>query len=71
MIIDAHHHLGQPDRGYHWLDDPALAAIRRPFTPADLTAALTSTGVDGTVLVDLASEAAAYVHGTVLAVDGG
>ncbi|PTA47906.1 amidohydrolase [Micromonospora sp. RP3T] len=52
MIIDAHHHLWQPDRGYHWLDDPALAAIRRPFTPADLTAELASAGVDGTVLVE-------------------
>ncbi|MGW0506875.1 amidohydrolase family protein [Micromonospora sp. NPDC003241] len=52
MIIDAHHHLWQPDHGYHWLDDPALAAIRRPFTPTDLTRELTATGVDGTVLVE-------------------
>ncbi|MFI7024999.1 amidohydrolase family protein [Micromonospora sp. NPDC049900] len=52
MIIDAHHHLWQPEHGYTWLDDPALAAIRRPFTPADLTTELVATGVDGTVLVE-------------------
>jgi L-fuconolactonase len=52
MIIDAHHHLWQPDHGYDWLKDPALVAIRRPFTPADLTTELTATGVDGTVLVE-------------------
>ncbi|GAA0921789.1 amidohydrolase family protein [Virgisporangium aurantiacum] len=52
MMIDAHHHLWQPDRGYTWLDEPGLADIRRPFTPADLTAELDATGVDGTVLVE-------------------
>ncbi|MFD0818429.1 amidohydrolase family protein, partial [Micromonospora zhanjiangensis] len=52
MIIDAHHHLWQPERGYHWLDEPGLAAIRRPFTPADLTAEITAAGVSGTVLVE-------------------
>ncbi len=52
MIIDAHHHLWQPERGYRWLDEPELAAIRRPFTPADLTAELAAAGVDRTVLVE-------------------
>ncbi|KXK63850.1 amidohydrolase [Micromonospora rosaria] len=52
MIIDAHHHLWRPERGYAWLDDPGLAAIRRPFTPADLVAEVTATGVRGTVLVE-------------------
>ncbi|GGM10699.1 MULTISPECIES: amidohydrolase family protein [Micromonospora] len=52
MIIDAHHHLWLPERGYDWLDAPEVAAIRRPFTPADLTAELTAAGVTGTVLVE-------------------
>ncbi|MDG6108770.1 amidohydrolase family protein [Dactylosporangium aurantiacum] len=52
MIIDAHHHLWQPERGYQWLDEPGLDAIRRPFTPADLTAELAAAGVDRTVLVE-------------------
>ncbi|TCC00466.1 amidohydrolase [Micromonospora zingiberis] len=52
MIIDAHHHLWRPERGYTWLDEPELAAIRRPFTPQDLTAELTASGVHGTVLVE-------------------
>ncbi|SCF47194.1 L-fuconolactonase [Micromonospora matsumotoense] len=52
MIIDAHHHLWRPERGYAWLDAPELAAIRRPFTPADLTIELTAAGVTGTVLVE-------------------
>ncbi|MEU0559213.1 amidohydrolase family protein [Dactylosporangium sp. NPDC006015] len=52
MILDAHHHLWQPEQGYHWLDEPGLEAIRRPFTPADLTAELAAAGVAGTVLVE-------------------
>ena len=52
MIVDAHHHLWQPEQGYHWLDEPGLEAIRRPFTPADLTAELAAAGVAGTVLVE-------------------
>lgn len=51
-IVDAHHHLWDPDRGYPWLVAPELAAIRRPFTPADLTAETTAHGVDRTVLVE-------------------
>ncbi|MEV2237298.1 amidohydrolase family protein [Micromonospora sp. NPDC049891] len=52
MIIDAHHHLWRPERGYTWLAEPGLAAIRRPFTPADLTVELAAAGVHGTVLVE-------------------
>lgn len=50
MIIDAHQHLWTAD--YAWLADPALAAIRRDFTVADLRAALRGTGVERTVLVE-------------------
>ena len=52
MIVDAHHHLWRLGEGYTWLDDPALAPIRRTFTPADLQAELAAAGVDRTVLVE-------------------
>ncbi|MFB9239457.1 amidohydrolase family protein [Plantactinospora siamensis] len=52
MIIDAHHHLWRPERGYDWLAAPGLEPIRRPFTPADLTAEIAAAGVAGTVLVE-------------------
>ncbi|WP_433605256.1 amidohydrolase family protein [Dactylosporangium sp. CA-139114] len=52
MIIDAHHHLWQPERGYRWLDEPGLERIRRPFGAADLLAELDANGVDATVLVE-------------------
>jgi L-fuconolactonase len=52
MIIDSHHHLWRPERGYTWLDAPELASIRRPFTPAELTAELAAAGVHGSVLVE-------------------
>ena len=52
MIVDAHHHLWRPAEGYGWLDEPALAPIRRDFTPADLARALTAAGVDRTILVE-------------------
>ncbi|WDZ82916.1 amidohydrolase family protein [Micromonospora cathayae] len=52
MIIDAHHHLWRPEHGYRWLDEPGLAAIRRPFTPDDLNAELVANSVDATVLVE-------------------
>lgn len=52
VIIDAHHHLWHPDRGYRWLDEPGLEPIRRPFTAADLRAELTANGVHATVLVE-------------------
>jgi L-fuconolactonase len=53
MIIDAHQHLWRIDQGYDWLDsDPALAPIRRTFSPADLQAELAAAGVDRSVLVE-------------------
>ena len=49
--VDAHHHLWDPGRAeYPWLTDE-LAAIRRPFGPADLRAALAEAAIDATVLV--------------------
>jgi L-fuconolactonase len=53
MIIDAHQHLWTAD--YAWLADPALTAIRRDFTVADLRAAMRGTGVERTVLVEAGS----------------
>lgn len=52
MIVDAHHHLWRIEDGYRWLDEPDLTPIRRTFTPDDLRAALTTAGVDRTVLVE-------------------
>ncbi|BCJ34508.1 amidohydrolase [Actinocatenispora thailandica] len=51
-MIDAHHHLWDPDLGYSWLDAPELTAIRRPFTADDLRAELGAHGVSRTVLVE-------------------
>lgn len=53
MVIDAHHHLWTAD--YAWLADPALAAIRRDYTVADLRDNLRAAGVDRTVLVEAGS----------------
>ncbi|MET7420820.1 amidohydrolase family protein [Dactylosporangium sp. NPDC005555] len=50
--MDAHHHLWDLDDGYTWLDDPALAPIRRTFGPADLRPELAAAGVARTVLVE-------------------
>jgi L-fuconolactonase len=50
--VDAHHHLW-PDphpADYPWMSDE-LAAIRRPFQPADLAAAIAPARIDATVLV--------------------
>jgi L-fuconolactonase len=52
VVVDAHHHLWDLDGGYDWLDEPALAPIRRTFTPADLQAELSAAGVTHTVLVE-------------------
>ncbi|MBB5869561.1 L-fuconolactonase [Allocatelliglobosispora scoriae] len=54
MIIDAHHHLWRLDGGYGWLDEPAMAPIRRDYTVSDLRGHLAATGVDRTVLVEAA-----------------
>jgi len=52
MIIDAHHHLWDLSRGYAWLEDEDLAAIRRDFGVTDLLVNLTAAGVDRSVLVE-------------------
>jgi len=51
MVVDAHHHLWDPSRRhYPWMGDE-LAAIRKPFGPADLRPVLLANRVDRTVLV--------------------
>ncbi|MEV4560690.1 amidohydrolase family protein [Kitasatospora sp. NPDC049285] len=41
-LVDAHHHLWDLEqRPQSWLDEPALASIRRTFTPDDLRTAAT------------------------------
>jgi L-fuconolactonase len=58
MIVDAHHHFWDPATAdYPWLTDE-LAAIRRPFGPADLAPLLAANGVDGTILVQTRSNSA-------------
>jgi L-fuconolactonase len=54
MRIDAHQHFWRLARGdYNWLT-PALGAIHRDFTPADLAPLLARTDVEATVLVQAA-----------------
>ncbi|OWJ68991.1 amidohydrolase family protein [Inquilinus limosus] len=51
IIIDAHQHFWDPDKGdYGWLSGP-FAPIRRVFAPDDLRPALQCHSVTGTVLV--------------------
>jgi L-fuconolactonase len=58
MIVDAHHHFWDPTRvDYPWLTDE-LAAIRRPFGPADLAPLVVAAGIDATVLVQTRSSLA-------------
>ncbi|MEU4240261.1 amidohydrolase family protein [Actinoplanes sp. NPDC026619] len=66
-IVDAHHHLWRTDQGYDWLDEPALAPIRRNFTPAQLSAELAAAGVGRSILVeggrcDTAEAAILFAH---------
>jgi L-fuconolactonase len=51
-VVDAHHHLWDPDQGYEWLDTPELAPIRRPFTADELRVELIAHGVSRSVLVE-------------------
>ena len=60
--VDAHHHLW-PDPSpadYPWMTDD-LAAIRRPFVPADLAPLLEAARIDQTVLVQTRSSVAETV----------
>jgi L-fuconolactonase len=49
--IDAHHHLWRynPEE-YGWIDEP-MATLRRDFLPSDLTAAMATAAIDGTIAV--------------------
>jgi L-fuconolactonase len=51
VVIDAHHHLWHYSAAeYDWIDD-RMVSIRRDFLPSDFAAELTSSGVDGAVVV--------------------
>ena len=54
-VIDSHQHFwslgGDPPFNYRWLDDPALAPIRRDRLPADLDPIRSASGVDATIVV--------------------
>jgi L-fuconolactonase len=55
VIVDAHHHFWDPTRRrYPWMGEE-LAAIRRPFGPAELRPLLAANGVDRTILVQTIS----------------
>lgn len=59
LRIDAHHHFWDPaDFDYPWMANAALDPVRRAFTPADLAPALSTSDIDGTVLVQTVSEVA-------------
>ena len=52
MIVDAHHHLWDPDRrDYPWLAGDTLASIRRRYDAEMLREHARAAGVDRTVLV--------------------
>ncbi|WP_337869497.1 amidohydrolase family protein [Meiothermus sp.] len=54
--MDAHQHFIFPSRvHYPWLEDPALAPLRRDFTPEDLRPLLKQCGVDRTIVVQARS----------------
>ncbi len=55
MLVDSHHHFWDPSRrDYPWMGDE-LAAIRRPFGPAELAPLIAAAGIDWTVLVQTIS----------------
>jgi L-fuconolactonase len=57
MIIDAHHHVWDPDaRAHGWLD--RLPALRRRFSLADFTRISAEHGVSASVLVQVLASAA-------------
>ena len=54
MVIDAHQHFWQIDRGdYSWMDD-SVAAIRKDYLPRDMVHHAHACGVTGTVVVQAA-----------------
>lgn len=52
-MIDAHQHFWERSQpfDYTWLDDPALAAIRRDYLPSDLKPHLDAAGVRQSIFV--------------------
>jgi L-fuconolactonase len=57
MIIDAHHHVWDPDTGAHsWLDE--FPALRRRFSAADFTRVSAGPGVSASVLVQVLASVA-------------
>jgi L-fuconolactonase len=55
--IDAHHHVWRLGaRAHGWLDEPALAPLRRDFTLDDLAPQAAAAGVGGTVLVQVLAD---------------
>ncbi|HEX2890707.1 amidohydrolase family protein [Vineibacter terrae] len=57
--IDAHQHFWDPARAhYPWMDDAALAPIRRAFGPGDLAPLLAANGVDASIVVQCRSSRA-------------
>ena len=49
--IDAHHHLWRyTEAEYGWIDN-AMAELQRNYTPADLSRAMESARIDGTIAV--------------------
>ena len=52
-MIDAHQHFWQLNQpfNYRWLDNPALARIKRDFLPEDLLPHLRQTGVERSIFV--------------------
>ncbi|GAA3808925.1 amidohydrolase family protein [Streptomyces coacervatus] len=64
-LIDAHHHLWDLDqRPQPWLDDPALATIRRTFTPDDLRTTATQLIADRRLHSTVAVQCVPDVHET-------
>jgi L-fuconolactonase len=55
-VVDSHQHFWDPSKAnYVWMTDE-VAAIRRPFLPADLRPLLKANGVDLTVVVQARSD---------------
>jgi L-fuconolactonase len=58
LVVDGHHHFWDPPRHhYPWMSGD-LAAIRKPFGPADLRPLLAEARVDRTIVVQTISSAA-------------
>lgn len=58
MIVDAHQHFWQIDKGMHgWIDD-SISGIRRDYLPKHLAPYLAHFGIDKTILVQAAEDLA-------------